>query len=184
MKEVLHERRFKGDIERLRSPQRVALLEVERVVDLCLEGIRADSVLDVGTGSGIFAESFIHRVKSVTGIDPNLEMLKAAKTFVPGGIFLSGTVENIPLEDKSFDIVFMGHVLHESDDITKALSEARRVAKQRVCILEWPYKEEENGPPLEHRLKSKAILDAAKKAGFASSETTQLQQMVLHRLTV
>ncbi|MGA9406927.1 MAG: class I SAM-dependent methyltransferase [Bacteroidota bacterium] len=179
----LHERRFKGDVERLRSSQRVALLEVERVVDLCLEGNRVDNVLDVGTGSGIFAEAFSHRVKSVTGIDPNPEMLKAAKTFVPGGTFLSGTVENIPLEDKSFDIVFMGHVLHESDDIVKALSEAKRVAKKRICILEWPYKEEENGPPLEHRLETREIFDAAKRVGLASLETIQLQHMVLHRLT-
>src|SRR5208283_1246144 len=95
----MHERRFKGEVERLRSPQRVALLEVERVVDLCLEGIRVDNVLDVGTGSGIFAEAFSDRVKSVTGIDPNPEMLKTAKVFVPTGKFLNGTVEDIPLED-------------------------------------------------------------------------------------
>jgi ubiquinone/menaquinone biosynthesis C-methylase UbiE len=180
----MHERRFNGEVERLRAQQRVALLEVDRVVDLCLEGIRVDNILDVGTGSGIFAETFSSRVKSVTGIDPNPEMLKAAKTFVPTGTFVHGTVEEIPLEDNSFDIVFLGHVLHESDDIIKALSESKRVAKQRVCILEWPYKQEESGPPLEHRLKTEEILAAAKQIGFSSMDMIQLQHMVMFRFTI
>jgi ubiquinone/menaquinone biosynthesis C-methylase UbiE len=180
----MHERRYNGEIERLRAPERVALLEVDRVVDLCLEGIKAANVLDVGTGSGIFAEVFSKRVKSVTGIDPNPEMLKAAKEFVPTGTFLQGTVEEIPLEDKSFDLVFLGHVLHESDDLIKALSESKRVAKQKICILEWPYKREESGPPLEHRLKTEEILTAAKQVGFSYVETIQLQHMLLFRLTI
>ncbi len=180
----MHERRFKGEVERLRAPERIQRIEVDRVVNLCLEGVRADSVLDVGTGSAIFAEAFLPWVKNVTGIDPNPEMLTAAKTFVPKGTFLHGTVEDIPLKDKSFDIVFMGLVLHESDDIMKALSESERVARQKVCILEWPYKQEESGPPLEHRLTTKEISEAATHAGFSSLATFELQHMVLHRFTV
>ena len=177
----MHERRFKGEIERLRSPERIALLEVGRVVDLCLDGIRATDVLDVGSGSGIFAEAFSSRVKNVTGIDPNPAMIEAARGFVPSGTFLNGAVEEIPFEEGSFDLVFMSHVLHESDDMAKALSETRRVAKQRVCILEWPYKEEQIGPPLEHRLKTEHVLAAAKEAGFSHMEAIQLTHMVLFR---
>ncbi len=95
-----------------------------------------------------------------------------------------GTIERIPSKDKSFDLVFLGHVLHESDDIIKALSESKRVASQRVCILEWPYKQEENGPPLEHRLKTEEILTAAKQVGFSSVETIQLQHMVFLRFAL
>jgi ubiquinone/menaquinone biosynthesis C-methylase UbiE len=180
----MHERRFQGDIERLRAPERLALLETDRVIDLCLEGIQVDNVLDVGTGSGIFAEAFSGRGKRVAGIDPNPAMLKAAETFVPSGTFLHGTIEVIPFENKSFDLVFLGHVLHESDDITKALSESRRVARQRVCVFEWPYKEEESGPPLEHRLTTDQISIAASETGFTRIETVQLQHMVLFRCTV
>lgn len=180
----MHERRFNGEVERLRAPQRVALLEVDRVVDLCLEGIHVNNVLDVGSGSGIFAEAFSNRGINVTGIDPNPEMLKAAKEFVPSGTFLHGTVEQIPSEDISFDLVFLGHVLHESDDIIKALSESKRVAKQKVCVVEWPYKQEESGPPLEHRLKIEEIIVAAKEVGFSSVDTVHLRHMVLFRFIV
>ncbi len=180
----MHERRYNGEVERLRAPQRVALLEVDRTADLCLEDIRAVNVLDVGTGSGIFAEAFSKRGFMVTGIDPNPDMLKAAKEFTPTGTFLQGTVEEIPLKNKSFDLVFLGHVLHESDNITKALSEAKRVAKQKVCILEWPYKQEESGPPLDHRLQIEDIVTAAKRVWFSRIETISLEHMILFRFTV
>jgi ubiquinone/menaquinone biosynthesis C-methylase UbiE len=173
-----------AEIEKLRTPKRMELLEVDRVVDLCLEGIQVANVLDVGTGSGIFAEAFFTRGKSTTGIDPNPEMLKAAKEILPTGTFLQGTVEKIPLKDKSFDLVFLGHVLHESDNILQALTETKRVAKQKVCVLEWPYTQEEQGPPLEHRLRTEEILKAAKQAGFSSDETFQMQQMILTMLKI
>lgn len=180
----MHERRYQGGVERLREPERVALLETARVVDLCLGGIRASNVLDVGTGSGIFAEAFSGKVGSVAGIDPNPDMLEAARSFVPSGTFLAGTVEAIPFADDSFDVVFLGHVLHESDDLDGALSECRRVARQRVCVLEWPYREEPVGPPLEHRLTTDAVVLAARRAGFAVIETEKLRHMTLFRLAV
>jgi ubiquinone/menaquinone biosynthesis C-methylase UbiE len=180
----MHDRRYAADIEQLRSPQRVALLEVERVVDLALKGIEAQNVLDIGTGSGIFAEAFAKKGITVTGIDPNHDMLKVAQKFVPTGTFRTGIVEEIPLKDKAFDLVFLGHVLHESDDLIKALTESKRCAKQRVTILEWPYKQEESGPPLEHRLKIEDVLVAATTVGFNRVETIQLKYMVLFQFTI
>jgi ubiquinone/menaquinone biosynthesis C-methylase UbiE len=180
----MHERRYNAAIERLRSPERVALLEIERVIDFSLEGIHINSMLDIGTGSGIFAEGFTKKVASISGIDPNPEMLTAAMEYVPSGTFKQGTVEEIPFKDRLFDLVFLGHVLHESDDLVKALAECRRCAKQRVVILEWPYKQEESGPPLEHRLKTDDVLAAAKTIGFSRIETIQLNHMVLFLLTL
>jgi ubiquinone/menaquinone biosynthesis C-methylase UbiE len=180
----MHERRYSGGVERLRSPQRVELLEIERVVNLALEDIEPKNVLDVGTGSGIFAEAFKNKGMQIAGIDPDPAMLEAAREFIPDGIFLKGTVEAIPAANKSFDLIFLGHVLHESDDLIKALSESKRCAKQRITILEWPYKQEESGPPLEHRLKTEDVLAAAKKINFSKIETIQLQHMVLFRFTI
>ena len=180
----MHERRFQGALERLRAPQRVAMLEVERVVDACLNDLLASTVVDVGTGSGIFAEAFANRSLQVTGVDPNPEMLDAAKHFVPQGTFVEGTIEVLPFEDRSFDLVFLGHVLHESDDLLQALKETHRVVRHRVGILEWPYRKEESGPPIEHRLSSEKIIAAAEQAGFAKIESLQLQHMILFLLSV
>lgn len=180
----MHERRYSDAIQRLRSPERIERLEVERVVDLALQGLTATSVLDVGTGTGVFAEAFQKRNMNVVGIDPNLEMLKAAKEYVPAGNFVPGVAEAIPFPDKSFDLVFLGHVLHESDDIVKALRESSRCARQRLVVLEWPYKEEAIGPPLAHRLKPQDVLSAATQVGFSNIESIELRHAALFQFSI
>ena len=180
----MYERRYHGEVERLRRPERIELLEIDRVVDLTLAEIHAHNVLDVGTGSGIFAEAFANKGLHVTGIDPNPDMLNAAQEFAPCTVFLQGTVEKIPGANKSFDIVFLGHVLHESNDLLKALQESKRCAKYRVVILEWPYRQDESGPPLEHRLKTEEVLTAATTIGFSQMEIIILHHMVLFRFTI
>ena len=179
----LHERRFHGGPERLRASARVALLDVGNVVQLSVQGLRINSVLDVGTGTGIFADAFFRLSLRVTGIDPNSELLTAARENVPGGEFIEAIGEELPFKDGSFDLVFLGHVLHETDDPAKALGEARRVALKRVAILEWPYRQEEHGPPLEHRLQPVRIEGLAKEAGFHSVERIELKHMDLYRLS-
>lgn len=178
-----HERRFYGGAERLRTPERLALMEIARVVQLCVEGEDVSSVLDVGTGTGIFAEAFASRSLRVTGIDPNSELLDVARGLVPGGTFVEVVAEKLSFDDASFDLVFLGHVLYETENPDAALREARRVAKKRVAILEWPYRREEMGPPLEHRLQSARIVDLARNAGFTVVKRIELAHMDFYRLT-
>jgi len=180
----MYEKRFTGDIGRLRDPERVERLEVERVTDLFLDGEKITRVLDVGTGSGLFAESFSERGLEVSGVDANPEMLVAARRFVPAGNFREGTAESLPYPDGSFDLVFLGLVLHESDEPLKALQEARRVSRKRVSILEWPYRDSTFGPPLAHRLKPDALADLFLEAGFRKWNVIDLSNTVLYRLDV
>jgi SAM-dependent methyltransferase len=182
--EIMHEKRFEGDISRLRSPERVERLEVKRVVGLCLENDQVDSALDVGTGTGLFAEAFAGHGLTVAGIDVNPEMLVSARDLVPNGDFRTGTAEALPYPDRSFDLVFLGLVLHEADDSLKALKEALRVARKRVGILEWPYREQSFGPPLAHRLNPEDLAGLFKKAGFRKWQRTDLSNIVLYLLEV
>jgi len=176
-------KRYGAPAERLRSPERMALLEVPRVADLCLDGIDASRALDVGTGTGVFAEAFAARGLEVTGIDPNPGLLEAARRLVTGVRFETGTAERLSFEDGSFDLVMLSHVLHETDDPAAALAEARRVVRLRVCVLEWPYVDEDKGPPLAHRLRPSEIEALARRAGFSGVEQTVLRHMHLYRLT-
>jgi 2-polyprenyl-3-methyl-5-hydroxy-6-metoxy-1,4-benzoquinol methylase len=94
-----HDKRFHGGAERLRAPERLALMEIPRVVQLSAEGTDILSVLDVGTGAGVFAQAFAERSLKVTGIDPNLELLDMARAAVPAAAFVEATAEALPFAD-------------------------------------------------------------------------------------
>lgn len=154
---------YKGDISHLRNPQRLKIVEVERVVELSLEKIFVTKVLDIGCGTGLFAESFFLRNLEVTAIDINQSMIENAKKHIPFVNFMSIPAEKLPFEDKSFDLVFIGLMLHESNDPAAVLREALRVASIRVAILEWKYEDESIGPPLSQRIKPDFIKKMARE---------------------
>ncbi len=176
----MNERIYAGKVERLRAPGRLALLEVERVVDLCLAGLDALTALDLGTGTGVFAEAFAGRGLATTGVDLSEDMVAAGRRLVPGVEFLVGRAESVDLPAGSFDVVFLGHLLHEADDPVAMLAQASRLAACRVAVLEWPYRIEDTGPPLEHRLTDDKVRAFAVQAGFERVRTELLAHMVLH----
>jgi ubiquinone/menaquinone biosynthesis C-methylase UbiE len=176
-----HKHRFSDEPRHLRSEARVARLESDRVVALSRDGASLDSVLDVGTGTGLFAEAFISAGMTATGLDVNPDLLAVARVHLPHGLLVGGSAEGLPFEDASFDLVFLGNVLHEAENALKALEEARRVARTRVAVLEWPYRKEESGPPLTHRLKPKRIKELAESAGLRDLERLRLKHMDLYR---
>jgi ubiquinone/menaquinone biosynthesis C-methylase UbiE len=179
----MSQKEFLSKFEILRSPKRIAQLEVQRVVELSLNGIHIKSVLDVGTGTGLFAEAFSSFVDDVSGIDVNIEMIKIAKDFVFTAKFLQSSAGSIPFGNDKFDLVFLGHMLHESHSPSSALLEAKRCSKKRTVVLEWPYQDEKIGPPLERRIKPEEIIEMVDCAKFQHVEAVPLTHMVLYRLT-
>lgn len=175
-------KQFKGTPEGLRRPERIRLLDVENVTDLVLAGMELTSVLDVGVGSGIFAEAFARRGLQVAGVDINPTMIEAARKAVPTGEFRQGLLEELPYRAAMFDLVFMSHVLHETAVPLKALQEARRVGMMRIAILEWPYREQPYGPPLSHRVTSEQVLRWVQEAGLPAAEEHELEHMTLFRI--
>ena len=170
------------DVQRLRAPERLALLEADRVASICLHEHNVRTVLDIGTGSGFFAEVFVGLGLEVTGIDIQEQMLEVARKLVPRAQFQHGTSEYLPFADGSFDLCFLGLVLHESSRPLRALREARRVSAMRVAVLEWPYREEAVGPPLKHRMKTADVLRRATASGFSRIQAISLEHLVLFLL--
>ncbi len=82
----------------------------------------------------------------------------------------------------SFDLVFMGLLLHETDDISAALAEAHRVTSRRLAVLEWPKEQQEFGPPPDHRLDTDEVISLSKRAGFLNVEMIPLTYLVLYRM--
>ncbi|UCG06234.1 MAG: class I SAM-dependent methyltransferase, partial [Desulfobacterales bacterium] len=141
-KTIMSRKRFEEKIEKLRCPERMAQLEVSRVVDLISEIQHQKRLLDIGTGSALFAEFFFHTGQMVIGIDSDPEMITAAHHYLPQVALLIANAENLPFSTDSFETSFMGMVLHEIQNPVAALAEAKRVTRELLAVLEWP-------PPIE-----------------------------------
>ena len=176
----MNDRVFNQSADRLKTPERIEKLEVAKVVDLCLEADSIKSVIDIGTGSGLFAEEFSDKGLKTAGVDLNENMLEEAKKYVSNGTFKLGKAEKIPFENDEFDLAIFGLVFHEVDDYKKSLEEAGRVASKRIAILEWNYKDEEFGPPLKHRLKEEFILNLCQELKLDEVRVIKLSYLVLY----
>lgn len=178
----VNERVFNQGPDKLRSPDRKARLEVDRVVQECLQESNFKTLLDIGTGSALFAEAFDKAGVSVAGVDLNEGMIDAAKRYVPEREFIVALAEDLPFGDESFDSTFFGVVFHEVSDYAKALHEAHRVARCCTFILEWQYKQEDFGPPLGHRLTEEFIRNLSFSTGYRKFAASPLGTLVLYKL--
>lgn len=173
---------FPGKGPELRSAERVARLAFPQSLEASLEGISVQTVLDVGTGTGLFAQGFAALGLQVFAVDLRKDLLDQAITFVPAGHFCIARAEGLPFPEGSADLVFMAVVLHEAADRLGVLREAHRVARQRVAILEWPYRSDGHGPPIEHRVPREALMSGALTAGFSTVETRSFTGVDLYLL--
>lgn len=173
---------FPGKGPELRSADRIARLAFPQSLEASLEGISAITILDVGTGNGLFAQGFAELGFRVFGVDLRKDLLDQAIGFVPGGHFCIARAEGLPFPQGFADLVFMAVVLHEAADQPQVLREARRVARQRVAILEWPYRSDGHGPPVEHRVRREVLMSAALTAGFSSVEMRSFPGVDLYLL--
>lgn len=102
------------------------------------------SLLEVGCGSGANIINIIkhHKGKQVGGIDVNPDAIKLAKETFEGAYLKVGSVEDIPMSDKSTDIILsdMTLIYIGPRRIDGALKELRRVARDRVVLCEFHVK--------------------------------------------
>ena len=103
--------------------------------------VSGERVLDVGCGTGIVARQVASRVGAngtVTGIDPNPNMLAVARTAAArDGVaieWLEGGAEKLPFADHSFDVVLSQFALMFFTDKVAALAEMRRVGKDKLTV--------------------------------------------------
>jgi SAM-dependent methyltransferase len=97
-------------------------------------GGRPRSVLEVGAGSGTFLRSVRNDVNRLVGLDPDAEAVDVLQA--EGFEAIVGSAESLPYQEGEFDVVVFSYVPHHCGDWNKALSEAMRVARHSVEILD------------------------------------------------
>ncbi|MFO7715509.1 class I SAM-dependent methyltransferase [Desulfosarcina sp.] len=100
-----------------------------------LEPVAGETVLDVGCGTGASIAPLLEKGLDATGIDPSPYMLDILAAAFGNRVSLyRGIAEDLPFDDNSFNHACLFTSLEFVDDPKKALSEAFRVAKDRVFI--------------------------------------------------
>jgi SAM-dependent methyltransferase len=92
-------------------------------------------LLDVGCGSGRFAELARRRGAAVSGLDAAPGLLAIARTRVPDGDLHVGEIEQLPWPDDSFDVVTAFNAVQYAASPVTALREARRVAVRGASLF-------------------------------------------------
>jgi len=131
----------------------------------------ADTVADLGSGTGFFTDDIAPHAREVYAVDIQEAMHEYyEEKGVPANVELVTTgVDDLPFETETIDAAFSTMTFHEfaSDD---ALAEVRRVLAPtgRIVIGDWSATGTgENGPPLDERYSADTAADALRDHGFA-----------------
>jgi 2-polyprenyl-3-methyl-5-hydroxy-6-metoxy-1,4-benzoquinol methylase len=91
----------------------IAIPRSDQELDLIEEIIPKGRLLDVGSGNGSFAATAATRGWEAWGVEPYQDALNMAKYFFGkcGAIFMQGTLRNIDLPPRNFDVVVFNDVL-------------------------------------------------------------------------
>lgn len=92
-------------------------------------------VLDVGCGGGFFLKEVRQIAASALGVDLSGEALRIAAQTNPKELLLQASAEHLPYDDKMFDCVFCLGSLEHFSDISKALTEMKRVVRKDGWIF-------------------------------------------------
>tara|TARA_B100002003_G_C14010711_1_gene487652 strand:- start:69 stop:839 length:771 start_codon:yes stop_codon:yes gene_type:complete len=93
-----------------------------------------DRVLDVGCGTGYFADLFSNKGAEVWGVDADPYSVNVARIMLKDRVKVSGA-ESLPSEDNFFDKVLCSEVLEHIYDDNSAIREICRVVKPGGSVV-------------------------------------------------
>ena len=137
--------------------------------------------VDIGCGRGFYAlpaARMVGKHGRVYGLDIDAESIAALKEQAGRerleNLYLTvGKAEETIVCKQCADVVFIGMALHDFQDPSRVLENARSMAKPtgRLVDLDWKKEPTEFGPPLGIRLSVEAAVSLIEGAGFAVEAT-------------
>ena len=99
-----------------------------------------NSVLEIGTGTGVISFSICSKVSSIVATDISPEMIRIAKQKQKGYNFENIDFQiqdsyNLTFPDKSFDVVIASNLLHLLYEPEKPIKEVKRVLKDNGIFI-------------------------------------------------
>ena len=97
----------------------------------------SDVVLDVGCGTGIVTRLFADRSLRVVGLDPNREMLAAARQDAPTARYVCARAEALPIPPASVALAVCGQAFHWFETELAVAELARAVRPGGWSVAFW-----------------------------------------------
>jgi SAM-dependent methyltransferase len=115
-----------------------ALADWRRALAPWLDDPDGGTVLDVGSGTGIWSIAFVEWFgRAVVGIEPSAGMLRVAERKRPSDRirFVSAFAEALPFAPETFAAAWLSTVIHHFGDLDGAARELRRVLAPGAPVL-------------------------------------------------
>ena len=129
------------NIERFKSSEEYS--ETKKIITKFFGHEEKKKILDIGSGNGISAVSFALDGNAVTAVEPdksvtvgNVAIQKLISHFSLSNLYVIDSFgEKLPLDDNSFDLVYIRQAMHHANDLKKFICEASRVLKKGGLLL-------------------------------------------------
>jgi ubiquinone/menaquinone biosynthesis C-methylase UbiE len=110
------------------EPNRLFDIE-EPVMHEILDGVPLGSAIDAACGTGRYTEYLTARGHTVVGVDSSAEMLAVARSRMPGVEFRTGSLNQLPVDDDSADLVVCALALAHVSALDGVMAEFARVLR-------------------------------------------------------
>ena len=109
----------------------------EKMYALIWPVVKAKTVLELATGTGVIAKSIVNAAAHIEATDASVEMIAEAKRDNQSAKlhFSVQDMFRLPYADKSFDVVIVSNALHIVPQPEKALAEIHRVLKDDGVLI-------------------------------------------------
>jgi ubiquinone/menaquinone biosynthesis C-methylase UbiE len=111
------------------------VLAEQPAVSVLLDEVSAGRALDAACGTGRLSRLLADRGHDVTGVDLSAAMLERARANVPEATFRTGSLQQLPFADGSFDVVCCGLALTHVPLLEPAIAELSRVLVEGGRLL-------------------------------------------------
>jgi ubiquinone/menaquinone biosynthesis C-methylase UbiE len=156
----------------LEDPSRDAWQKPHAVV-MALDLKPADTVADIGAGSGYFARRFALRAGRVYAVDIDEKLLEIVRSKAPANLETIVAAPDDPhLPPQSIDMIFFCDVLHHIENRPAYYVKLVKALKPggRIVVIDFYKKPLPVGPPESMKLSDQEVIAEFQNAGFALSK--------------
>ncbi|MDA3901020.1 MAG: class I SAM-dependent methyltransferase [Spirochaetes bacterium] len=160
--------------QKLNNPERFEWIppkDICRLLNLS-EGMR---ILDVGAGTGYYAQRLTETMKSITieCLDTDPAMVSEIENYYGDNARIHPLLTDgvsYPIEDSSIDAAYSIALFHELNETQRFVSEHKRVLKPGapLLVIDWEkiLESTTRGPSLEYRIETERVVNVLEESGF------------------